>query len=292
MFELTQEKLQIGYIGPQTTGGRMPMLALATGLRGQALLADRLSTLLYGDSVRIRVDVDETFERGSLLVPVHILSDTFHAAEHLLAGEHTTALINFLTLLGFGHVGATSLYKLFKRKLGRPIKSVDDLPPRVELDLRIDLLIRVYNDNEIQTQLRKVVEPLRHEGIQEFQTLRQSQVIDSYNTGDLTAADEAEINAMTLDEEVELGIEKAAWRRDLAWHFSNGAGSFDAKIDDDKFWESLRRGEAFADGDRMRVHLRTVARRLRNGTLKLERRIPSVISVVHAKRTPSLFSEE
>lgn len=93
------------------------------------------------------------------------------------------------------------------------------------------------------------------------------------------------MNDLIGDEEIELGIEKAAWRRNLAWHFNDGRTSFDAKIDDLEFWRRVEQGEPFAVGDRLRVHLRTSARRRSNGILKVERRIPLVIAVEHAKRS-------
>jgi len=80
-----------------------------------------------------------------------------------------------------------------------------------------------------------------------------------------------------------MDIEKSAWRRDLAWHLNDGRISFDAKIEDDKFWKRIAEGEAFAEGDRLRVHLQTTARRTAQGKLKVERKIPSVIDVEHVR---------
>ena len=98
---------------------------------------------------------------------------------------------------------------------------------------------------------------------------------------------------LTRDEEITLDIEKAAWRRDLAWHFSDGKISFDAKISHDKFWKDIECGERFAVGDRMRVHLQTTARRTRNGKLKVQRQIPEVFEVEHFRsRQPPLFGDD
>ncbi|MGC1781561.1 MAG: hypothetical protein WA708_03485 [Acidobacteriaceae bacterium] len=294
MEETTSDKLQVAYEGPALRQGRMPMLALAAGLRGQALLAHRVSELLYGDSVTIQVDVDPSFESGSLIVPVHILSNAVNTAEQLLTGRGIAALSNLLALLGFMGISATSLYKLFKRLRGRPIEHPDNIPADLHLDISIELLIRIYNDNEVQTQLRKTIEPLHQQGIEEFQTRRRGVIVETVSKGDLQSADEAEIERLTRDEEVDLDIEKAAWRRSLAWHFSDGRTSFDAKIDDEKFWTRVEQGEPFADGDRLRVHLQTTARRTINGILKLERRIPTVLDVQHARRNvqEDLFKDQ
>ncbi len=259
------------------------MEVLAAGLRGQALLAQRVKELLFDDSVTMRVEVDSSFETGSLIVPVHIVVDGLRTAEQLFAGQASTAIANLLSMLGFLGVSATSLYALFKRRKGRKIESPNDLPADLRIDLAVETLIRIYNDNEVQTQLRKTLEPLRHAGIEEFQTRRAGIVVQVVRKADLQAADEAEIDNLTQDEEVVLDIEKVAWRKNLAWHFNDGRTSFDAKIEDDGFWRSIAH-EAFSDGDRMRVHLRTTARRTRFGTLKVQRVIPKVISVDHARR--------
>lgn len=261
----------------------MEMLPLGASLHGQALLIHRVKDLLYGERVSLRVEVDDKFQSSSLIVPVHILTDPLTAAEHFLAGERATALANLLAILGFLGITAPSLYKLFKRLKGRKIEKPEDLPATLEINIPVELLVRIYNDAEVQTQLRKTLEPLRRDGIEEFQTRRQGVVIDRVSKADVDSADEAEIQDLTKDEEIELDIEKSAWRRNLAWHFSDGRTSFDARIEDENFWKRIDQGEAFAEGDRLRVHLRTIARRTALGALKVERVIPRVIDVEHVR---------
>jgi hypothetical protein len=293
MEEVTSERLQIAYVGPALEQGRMPMLALGVGLRGQALLFQRVSDILYGDSVTIRVEIDPSFENGSLVVPVHVLTDALTAAENLLTSKAVTALANLLAILGFGGLNALTLYEIFKRRKGRPIEKPSDIPQNRELNTSHENLSKAYNDPEVQIQLRKTIEPLRRDGIEEFQTRRDGQIIQRVSKGDLHDADLAEVDSLTKDEEIDLGIEKAAWRRNLAWHLNDGRTSFDARIEDEAFWKRVQQGEAFADGDRMRVHLRTVARRTHGGILKLERTIPTVIDVEHVRhRQPDLFKDE
>lgn len=293
MQEVTADKLQIAYEGPALEGGRMAMLALGSSLRGQALLIVRVKDILYGDRVALRVEVDDKFESSSLIVPVHIFTDAIKAAEALLTGPGATALVNLMQLLGFFGVSGFSIYTLFKRLKGRRIEKPEDIPKALKIDISIELLIRIYNDPEVQAQLRKALEPLHQDGVEEFQTRRQGVVIERVSKKDLHEADEAEIEDLTKDEEVELDIEKSAWRRNLAWHFSDGRTSFDAKIEDENFWKRIAHGEAFAGGDRLRVHLRTTARRTTFGTLKVERVIPTVIDVDHARqKQPKLFGGE
>jgi hypothetical protein len=283
MQEVTSDRLQIAYKGPALENGQMSMLALGSSLRGQAILIERVKDMLYGDSVTIRVELDYQFERSSLIVPIHILSEAIRTAENVLSGHAATALANLIMLLGFGRAGGLTLYKVFKRLKGRRIEQPEDIPNDLKTEIAIRLLMEIYNDAEVQKQLRITLEALRHEGIEEFQTLRQGRVIESVTKKDLQAADEAEIKDLTKDEEIELDIEKCAWRPNLAWHFSDGRISFDAKIEDKTFWKSINSGEAFAGGDRLRVHLRTTAHRTPFGRLRVERVIPTVINVEHVR---------
>lgn len=279
-----EEILQIAYEGPALKQGRMPMLALANGLRGQALLVERVNYLMHGDSIKIQVEVDDGFETGSLIVPVHILMDAIHVAEDALSGKAFTALANLLAVLGFLGVRANSLYQIFRRLKGRRIERPEDVPKNLRIDITIDQFISIYNDAQVQEHLRKTIDPLHEVGVEEFQTRRAGVVIDRVLKEDLIAADKEEVDSLTKDEEINLDIEKAAWRHDLAWHFNDGKSSFDAKIEDKGFWERVDNGEAFSGGDRLRVRLSTTARRTRRGHLKMERTIPRVIEVDHVRR--------
>lgn len=269
------------------------MLALANGLRGQALLINRVNDLLHGESIKVQVEVDENFEGRSLIVPVHVLMDAIHVAEGALTSGTFTALANLLALLGFLGVSTESIYRIFRRLKGRRIEKPGDVPKDLNINITINQLIEIYNDTQVQEHLRRTIDPLHEVGVEEFQTRRGGVVIDRVLKEDLLAADKEETDSLTKDEEVDLDIEKAAWRRDLAWHFSDGKSSFDAKIKDESFWKQVDEGEPFSGGDRLRVHLSTTARRTRNGHLKLERTIPRVIEVDHVRRRQrQLFDQE
>jgi hypothetical protein len=272
----------------------MPMVALGTGLRGQALLIQRVNDILYGEDVLIGIEVGTEFEAGSYLVPVHLFGESLKAAEQLFASQPVTALANLLQILGFfGLSGGATLYGLFRSLKGRRIEKADDIPNDLKVTISVELLIRIYNDPQVQSQLRRTLDPLRHDGIEEFQTRRAGVVIERVSNKDLRAADEAEIKDLTKEEDIDLGIEKVAWRRNLAWHFNDGSTSFDARIEDEQFWKRLEAGEAFSDGDRLRVHLRTIASRKSDGRLTVERQIPTVIDVTHVRsRQSELFDEE
>jgi hypothetical protein len=178
---------------------------------------------------------------------------------------------------------AITLFKLFKRKKGRPLTDEDDLKEILKAlkDIEMLLLIKIYNDQEVQNALRKILRPLLVEGIVEFQTRHGEVIVDSVTKSDLMAADEAEESELIEIEEVVLDIEKAALVPHLAWHFSDEGRSFDARIEDPALWHRVAGGERFGFGDKMRVELRTAFQRDVTGRLTVERWIPKVIEVEH-----------
>jgi hypothetical protein len=184
---------------------------------------------------------------------------------------------------------------LFKRKKGRPIRSEDDLASLLSGELQIErnLLIRIFNDKEVQAAIRAVLRALRKEGIEEFQTRRADQTIDQITKRDVAEADSAEKAAVEIEEEKNLDIEKVALLPHLAWHFSEMGRPFDAQIQDPILWDRVSKGERFGYGDRMRVILKTSIEQNASGRFSYTRPIPEVLEVEHAEQAQlPLFPDE
>lgn len=289
------KEISVHYIGPSVEDGRIDLFVLSDGLRGLGRLTNRVSYLMFGSEFDHSIELDVSVRRGSIIIPLHITPDVIEQVENLLASKGAQALATLMSILGWGIVSASlSLYKTFKRKRGRPITEDDDLARLLEGlgDIERLLLIKIYNDLEVQAAIRAVLRPLRVDGIHEFQTRRQDIVIDSVTSGDLKSADEAEVDMIPEVEEKILNIEKAALLPHLAWHFSDNGKSYDAKIHDVDLWARIAEGERFGLGDRMRVELHTTSSRDASGRLTVERVIPTVIEVEHStQHHRTLWSE-
>jgi hypothetical protein len=289
-------EISIHYVGPAVENGRIDLFVLSDGLRGLGRLNSRVSYLMFGSELDYRIELDGQFQTGSVVIPLHVLTDAVAKVENALLSRHGQALSSLLTILGWGAVsGAFNLYKMFKQKKGRPITDEDDLArilARLD-DIEQLLFIKIYNDPEVQAALRAALRPLRTEGIVEFQTRRREIIVETVRQSDLKSADEAEESAIQEVEEKVLDIEKAALVPHLSWHFSDDGSAFDARIQDPALWERVAKGERFGYGDRMRVELRTTFNRDVRGRLNLERTIPRVINVEHATRPqPRLWSDD
>jgi len=226
-------EISVHYVGPAVENGRIDLFVLSDGLRGLGRLTSRVSYLMFGSELDYRIELDSQFQTGSVVIPLHILTDAVAKVENALLSRHGQALSSLLTILGWGAVsGAFNLYKMFKQKKGRPITDEDDL---ARILARLDnierlLFIKIYNDAEVQAALRAALRPLRADGIVEFQTRRREVVVETVRQSDLKSADEAEESAIQEVEEKVLDIEKAALVPHLSWHFSDEGSAFDARI--------------------------------------------------------------
>jgi hypothetical protein len=72
------------------------------------------------------------------------------------------------------------------------------------------------SEDVVGSPLRGTIDPSHIFRIDEFQVLRQGVVTTSLSKAELQSAGEAEIESLTRDEELDLDIENAAWRRNLA----------------------------------------------------------------------------
>ena len=280
----SSQGIQAVYEGKALTNSGMDLAILSDGLKGLARLTKRVSYFLYSETYEHKLELDAQFVHGSVIIPLQVVSHLIQAGEDLFTTKGAQALATIMGFLGWGLIPAAgSLYKAFKKKLGRPLEQ-SDVNFVLELDFKVDPLplLRLYNDSEIQAALRMVLRPLREEGIEEFQTRRNGVVIDRVSKADLLNADIAELDAEALEQDLVLNIEKIALLPHLAWHFSDAGISFDAKIDDEDFLARVHGGERFGYGDRMHVILRTIARRDASGRLLRERVIPTVLDVEHA----------
>jgi hypothetical protein len=285
---------ELVYLGPSLDTGRIDLRVLSDAIGGFAALTERSSSILYGQSYEHKAELAAPFERGSIIVPLEIVSQGIHLAEHgvqiaegLLLSPSIQALANLCTLLGVGATGvAFGLFKMFKTKKGRLIDPVADAPllRPVEINIELNRYIRLYNDNDVRSSIRRTLRPLREDGITEFQTRMNGVVIERVTKEDLMAADEAELNEIEEVEERWLDIQKVALVRHLAWHFAGDGATFDAKITDDNLWKKVEEGDRFGAGDRLKVILHTTASRDRNGRLHVEHVITEVLEIEHHRR--------
>lgn len=294
----------IAFVGDGLADGRMDLRVLSEAIGGFATLTEKSSLLLYGEVYDHRVELAASPETGSVVIPIDIVSHAMQVVENdvkniedFLLSPGIQALANLCTLLGVGAIGTTAcLFRMFKEKKGRAIDAAADVSLLSKLDVNIEAsrFVRLYNNVDIRTSLRRTLRPLREDGIEEFQTRRDSVIVERVTKADLLAADAAEIEDIVEIEEKWLDVQKVALVRHLAWHFASDTLTFDARIDDEQHWMKVEAGERFGAGDRLQVVLKTTASRDRNGRLHVEHRILEVLDIRHQRRPTQdgLFSAD
>jgi hypothetical protein len=282
---------ELVFVGPKVEYGRIDLRLLSESLGGFAALTERSSSILYGQTFEHTAELSSPLRAGSVVVPIEIVphavqvaAQTLEATKSLLLSPEVQALTNLCTLLGVGTISiAAGLFRMFKVKKGRLIDLRTDSPllQKIDINIEVNRYVRLYNDGDIRSSLRRTLRPLREDGIDEFQTRRNGVIVERVTKSDLLAADEAEMSDIMGEEERWLDIQKVALVRHLAWHFAGDGATFDAKIEDEKFWKRIENGERFGSGDRLQVRLRTSASRDRNGRLHVEYLITEVLDVGH-----------
>jgi hypothetical protein len=295
---------EIAYLGPKLDEGRIDLRLISDGIGGFAAMTERSSTILYGQSYDHTAELVASPRRGSVIIPIDIVSHGIKVVEHgwqvgenLLLSPAIQALANLCTLLGIGSVPvAIGLFRMFKTKKGRQLDPVIDdlLLKNLELNLELKRYIRLYNDAEVRSSLRRTLRPLREDGIIEFQTRHRGKVIESVTKADLLSADEAELKDIVEYEERWLDIQKVALVPHLAWHFSGEGQTFDAKIEDEKFWKQVDEGDRYGARDRLRVVLKTTASHDRNGKMHVEQLVTEVLDIEHHRGASQkeMFSDD
>jgi hypothetical protein len=285
---------EVAYLGPALESGRIDLIVLSDALRGLGTLTERTSDLLYRRGSLYTAELASAPYQGSVVIPFEIVHHAIESIENVLVSRPVVALAALVTLLGLSPVkDAVSLFKFFKKYRGRAIDETEDLSSlQININVEVQQVIRIYNDQEVRSSIVRMLRPLREHGILSFETRRNGVAIETVTKRDLELADEAELTEMSGEEEKVLDIQKAALVRHLSWHFSDAGSTFDAQIDDDALWVRVTRGEKFGYGDRMRVVLKTTAKRDSTGRLRVERTIPTVLEVEHATNPQSQFWNE
>src|SRR5271165_4865204 len=93
--------ISVHYIGPSVEDGRIDLFVLSDGLRGLGRLTNRVSYLMFGSEYEHKIQLDESFQSGSVVIPLHIFASVVQQAEAVLNSKGGQALSSLMTMLGF-----------------------------------------------------------------------------------------------------------------------------------------------------------------------------------------------
>jgi hypothetical protein len=220
---------------------------------------------IYGDEVKLEVDVLADFKRGSFSLDLAVLQQATDTTTTLLRSEIDLADLTKI-LLGSG--GLIAVVKWLKNRKVDRVEKKDDSAEifTVEGDHNtINVHVPpLLEDRRVRRYLGGVVRPLRRRGVDSFRAeRRKGETVEvSEEEAEYFRPPDIEGDLITDQESDQVVKIRTLPLEQLAakWQFSQGEVHFWAKITDQDFLERAARREiTFGGGDALSVRLRTIA---------------------------------
>jgi hypothetical protein len=281
---MAEAEFGVVYEGPAVANGQMPVKDLAPALLALGDLFTEASLFAFPERDPASLNIKATGE-GSFIVNLGLHSpEAWDQIITLLSGKTMTALVNLQAMV----FSAGGLLWLMKQLRGQVITSEEPLESgRIRITLPDGTTFEVmaealalYERETARSNARRVIEPLRREGVERVEFTRDDQselVIDADEVG---AFDEASADEEVLGEriyEAFVTIVQLSFDEKYKWRLTEGGPNFTADFADESFRERMKaREELFGDGDRLRVRMRAVQTEA-GGSLKEELTILEVL---------------
>ena len=269
---MAQTSFEISFDGPEVDHGQIPARELGPSLLSLADLFTTASLALYPDNDPARLDV-VAHRQGSFDVEL-VLHGAGMAWDQVRAHPLETA--GALALLKGAVVGNSvdlSLFGLIKRLRGRDIEAEAELPELGVVILTVDgeelrtpaEVVWLNRLPAIRRDARRVVQPLRHKGIDDigFRTDGKRTVgLKKEDVGSFEVPVEVEEDVLSEQEiDIHLEVLSPTFESDR-WKFGGMGEKFTAPIEDAEFMRRVgRHEEVFGAGDELHVTLRLVQTR-------------------------------
>jgi hypothetical protein len=280
---MPEAEFGVTYDGPALADGRMPVKDLAPSLLALGDLFTEASLVAYPDRDPVALNI-RSASRGSFVVDLAVHSpDAWDRVVQLLTSRTAEALLALQAIV-FGPAG---FLWFIKAVAGRVIAKKETvraghvrltLSDGTTLEVGSEVLI-LYERQSARDNAKQVVEPLQRSGVDSLRFARGDEQLLAIAEADLPAYEPPEPDEeLLLDQEVEavVTLATATLEGDYKWRFSEGDRIFTASLEDPAFRARIEDGEAFRQGDMLRVRMRVVQTERRN-TLHAERTVLEVL---------------
>lgn len=286
---MAEEQLSVSFDGAAVATGRMNVRDFAPSLLALADLLQDAHRLLRPDHPDVAVQVT-TPQEGSFEVSLVVVTSLMDQLRSALTSEEATAGANLLAYTA-AVIGALKLVVgLYRRRIRR----TEELPAgtvRLELDNGTTIeapagSLAIYQDVTTRRSLRRFVEPLGEQGIDEMIVSHREQKLTigkaEREAFDLPPADDDLV--LERSNELVVHIASVAFVEGNKWRLNDGESTFYAVVADEGFLERVDRNEErFGKGDLLRVRLSTKQWRSEGG-LRAEHTVERVIEHIAAAR--------
>lgn len=287
---MAESEFRVVYDGDALRDGRMAVEDLAPALLALGELFRDANTIINPNEPPVSLQIRATTE-GSFDVDLVLVQHGIQHVVNFLTGDLHEALRN----LEADILSAYGLFELIRRMRGRRVRGqepqpdgtivliLDDGDRIITLPGTADLARRPL----IRRHARKVVEPLRKQGITilRFHPSRGEEptVIASADVPSFDVDEDDRQTLLDATEQLNVTIASVAFTEGNKWRLSDGSSVFYAAIADEGFLQAVDRGEeAFRKGDILRCEMRVEQFRTVDGGLTTERTVTRVLQHIPA----------
>jgi hypothetical protein len=290
----SSQNIIIRYEGESLNNGEMDIRDFASSLLSFGNYLQEAHNVLHGTEHTLSVRVKSNFERGSFIVGLELAQTPIQEIVNLLSGQGSSALSNFLQIVGGVGTAVGSVLYIIRKIKNRKHQTLDIsngnvriiienantdgtteeyIVPRQAYMLAVNKKVRGFVDGFVQ--------PLGKSGVSAIEIGGTARV-------ESTRIEKEEYEAFTLPGETQQSIVSEVvtfvqiisptFKRDNKWKFRINGNEVTAKISDKAFIERVLNGyESFTSKTVLKVNLRTTANLTMSNELKYEYEILQVV---------------
>jgi hypothetical protein len=269
---MKQEHLRVIYDGPALQQNTMDVRDLAPALLAIGDIFQEANYVLNGERAKITVQVKASFQTGCFGIDLQVVQSFMDQVTDIFSNRNVTTAKQILDWIGITPkevaVGVGGgLFWLIKKLRGRKpklVKLLDNGSVEIFVDdesFAIEQeVLELYRHFKLRKALQAAItNPMEREGIDSFAVETEKGRFVEVTKREAGWFVAPVLEAENIDQselETNLQLVNIAFRDDNKWRFSDGAGTFYAAIEDDRFISQVDKNEiSFSKGDILRVRL-------------------------------------
>lgn len=257
---MSRAHVRLTYDGPALQMHTMDVRLLAPALLAFGDLCEETGRVLYGDTIRVHVEVRASFRTGSFGIDLSVVPQLAQQLIGWFSSEGATAIANGKTILEVIGIGGAGLIGLLRWLRGRRIRRVETVPQgrriavddgdAIEVEERVLALLQ---RRSVREALQRVVEPIERDGVERLAIGTDTDIkvlIERPEAAWFHAP--APEDALLMEEErtIAFSIVGLSFREDNKWRLYDGQNTVYVTIADQDFLQRVDRNlERFAKGD-------------------------------------------
>jgi len=288
--EMSKQSLQIAYEGPEINGS-IDAKDLSYALFALSEIFQEANLLLNKSKFSVSVKVKADFAKGSFEINFEIMQCFLDRLLPFLSLEKTYSALEIAQLIGLvsvsGVIARKGLIQILKFIKGRKHKITESSNGKFKLitetgELEIEgEALKLLNNSKIRSGFLQLLKPLEKPGVSIFEVREDKIIFESIKKEEVEyfqITDEKDIIVSDFTVEKICEIRSLSFEKDLTWKLYDGEQKFNAKLCDERFFESMNSENiSFKKGDKFKMKIRTFQSDNSNGTLKTSHEIIQVL---------------